>query len=98
MRRNNSETSLEAYHTTSALQLQEREKVLMTAFKGRADTFTRQQLVDVVGMPLNAVCGRANSLLAKKVLCVRGFLVNPDSGKRREMLGLFVPEQLGLFQ
>lgn len=75
MRRNNSETSLEAYHTTSALQLQEREKVLMTAFKGRA-----------------------NSLLAKKVLCVRSFLVNPDSGKRREMLGLFVPEQLGLFQ
>jgi hypothetical protein len=96
--RAHSETSLEAYHTTSARTLQAREQQLMAAFKGAADTFTRQELVDVVGMPLNAVCGRANSLVAKKVLCVRGFAINPGSGKRREKLGLFIPEQLGLFQ
>ena len=96
--RAHSETSLEAYHTTSARALQDKEKRLMAAFKGQADTFTRQELVDVVGMPLNTVCGRANSLIAKRVLCVRGFAINPGSGKRREVLGLPVLGQIDLFK
>lgn len=96
--RAHSKTSIEAYHSMSAVELQAREKQLMVAFKGTADTFTRQELVDVVGMPLNTVCGRANSLLAKKVLCVRGFAINPGSGKRREVLGLPVLGQIDLFQ
>ncbi len=69
MRIAQSETSLDAYHSLPvAGYLQPKEQQVMAAFKGRADTFTRQQLVDVVGMPLHCVCGRINSLLSKRAL------------------------------
>lgn len=58
---------------------------------------TRKQLVDAVGMELSAVCGRVNSLLAKKALCVRGFFVDPKTRKRQELVGLPVAEQGVLF-
>lgn len=93
-----SETSIEAFHSLPvAAYLQPKEEQVLQVFRGAADTFTRQQLVDAVGMPLNAVCGRANSLLAKKVLCVRGFHLDPHTRKRQELLGLPVLEQGVLF-
>ena len=92
------ETSLEAYHSLPVADyLQPKERQVLSVFKGAADTFTRQQLVEAVGMPLNAICGRANSLLAKKILCVRGFSVDPHTRKRQEVLGLPVSAQAALF-
>lgn len=99
MRTAASETSIEAYHSLPvAGYLQPKEQQVMAAFRGRADTtLTRQQLVDATGMPLNAVCGRVNSLLAKKALCVRGFRVDPSTRKRQELVGLPVAQQGALF-
>ena len=92
-------TKAESFHSLSvAGYLQPKEQIIIAAFKGRADvTYTRQQLVVAVGMPLNAVCGRANSLLTKKALRVRGFQVDPQTRKRQELLGLPVQEQGALF-
>jgi hypothetical protein len=93
-----SETSREAFHSLPvAGYLQPKEAQVLSVFRGAGDTFTRQQLVDAVGMPLNAICGRANSLLAKKVLCVRGFSIDPHTRKRQELLGLPVARQGALF-
>lgn len=99
MRIAQAETSIEAFHSLPvAGYLQPKEQQVLAAFRGRADTtFTRQQLVDAIGMPLNAVCGRVNSLLAKKALCVRGFHVDPKTRKRQELVGLPVAEQGALF-
>jgi hypothetical protein len=97
MKTNVSETSREAYYSMSVKhELQPAERRVMSVFKGNADTFTRQQLVDVVGLPLHSICGRANSLLAKKVLCVRGSRVDPVTKKRQELIGLPVDVQLSL--
>lgn len=98
MRTSVSETSREAFRSLPvAAYLQPKEEQVLQVFRGAADTFTRQQLVDAVGMSINAVCGRANSLLAKKVLCVRGFHVDPHTRKRQELLGLPVAGQVELF-
>jgi hypothetical protein len=70
------------------IYLQPKEQQVMAVF-GRADTtMTRQQLVEVVGMPLHCICGRVNSLLTKKVLSVRGFRIDPATRKRQELIGL----------
>lgn len=94
------QTGIEAYHSLPvAGYLQPKEQQVMAAFRGRADTtLTRQQLVDAIGMPLNAVCGRVNSLLTKKALCVRGFHVDPKTRKRQELVGLPLPGQGVLFE
>ncbi len=98
MKTNVASTSIDAYHAIQAEgYLQPKEQQVMAAFKGRADTFTRQQLVDVDGMPLHCVCGRINSLLTKRALRVRGFHVDPATRKRQELLGLPVVEQESLF-
>jgi hypothetical protein len=98
MKTNVAETSLEAYHSMSVKHdLQPAEKRVLSAFKGSADTYTRQQLVDAVGLPLHSICGRANSLLAKKVLCVRGSRIDPVTRKRQELIGLPVDVQGALF-
>ena len=92
------ETQREAYHSLTTPHLQNMERRVLYAFQGRADTtFTRQQLAVAVGMPLNAICGRANSLLTKKVLCVRGFHLDPATRKRQELLGYPVVQQGVLF-
>ncbi len=88
------DTSLDAYHSLPvAGYLQPKERQVMAAFKGRADTFTRQQLVDVVGMPLHCVCARIHSLLTKRALRVRGFHVDPHTRKPQELLGLPINDQ-----
>ena len=81
-------TSLEAFYGTPVLSLQDREKQVMAAFTGPDDTHTRQQLVRLVGMPINAICGRVRSLLDKGALVIRGELRCANTGKYRELLGL----------
>ena len=81
-------TSLEAFYGTPATYLQDREKQVLAAFSSPDDTHTRQQLVRLVGMPINAICGRVRSLLDKNALVVRGELRCANTGKYRELLGL----------
>ena len=81
-------TSLEAFYSTPATYLQDREKQVLAAFSSPAETHTRQQLVRLVGMPINAICGRVRSLLDKNALVVRGELRCANTGKYRELLGL----------
>ena len=84
-------TSLEAFYSTPAITLQDREKQVLAAFSGPDDTHTRQQLVRLVGMPINAICGRVRSLLDKNALVVRGEIKCHTTGKYRELLVL--PEE-----
>lgn len=81
-------TSLEAFYGTPAITLQDREKQVLSAFSSPDDTHTRQQLVRLVGMPINAICGRVRSLLDKGALVIRGELRCANTGKYRELLGL----------
>ena len=84
-------TSLEAFYGTPAQYMQDREKQVMAAFTSPDVTYTRQQLELLVGMPINAVCGRVRSLLDKTALVVRGEVKCHTTGKYRELLGL--PEE-----
>ena len=86
--RRNATTSLEAFYGTPAITLQDREKQVLAAFTSPDDTHTRQQLVRLVGMPINSVTGRVRSLLDKGALVVRGELRCANTGKYRELLGL----------
>ena len=84
-------TSIEAFYGSSVLSLQDREKQVLAAFTSPDVTYTRQQLEQLVGMPINAVCGRVRSLLDKDALVVRGEIKCQTTGKYRELLGL--PEE-----
>jgi len=88
MKRAMTDTSLEAFYSTPALTLQEREKQIMAVFKSTDDAYTRQQLERIAGMRINAICGRVRSLLDKGALVVRGELKCKTTGKYRELLGL----------
>ncbi|MDO4796258.1 MAG: hypothetical protein Q4A28_10030 [Brachymonas sp.] len=86
--RRNATTSLEAFHSMSVRELQDKERQVMGAFTGPDVAYTRQQLSCVIGMPLHGVCGRVRSLLDKGVLAVRGEEKCRTTGKYRELLGL----------
>lgn len=91
--RRNATTSLEAFYSTPARALQDKEKQVMAAFTSPDVTYTRQQLSRVIGMSINGVCGRVRSLLDKSALAVRGEAKCRTTGKYRELLGL--PEVQG---
>lgn len=62
-------TSLDAYSSFSTTDLQRKEREVMAEFAACPGlTVTREQLADRLGWKEAAVCGRANSLVAKKVL------------------------------
>lgn len=62
-------TSLDAYSSFSTTDLQRREREVMAEFATCPGlTVTREQLAERLGWKEAAVCGRANSLVAKKVL------------------------------
>ena len=93
------ETSLEAFHSLPVRDyLQPKELRVMDAF-GTSDTvlLTRQDISTKTGMPINAVCGRVNSLVAKRALVVRGSRIDPLTHKRQELIGLPVKGQGELF-
>ena len=81
-------TSLEAFHGTPVLPLQDREKQVLAAFTSPDVTYTRQQLVGVAELPINSITGRVRSLLDKNALVVRGEVKRNTTGKYRELLGL----------
>jgi len=92
------ETQREAFYTLPvAGYLQPKEKLVLSAFNQPETTLTRQQLAGMLGWGINVVCGRVNSLLAKKALAVRGTRVDPATHKRQELVGLPVMAQGALF-
>lgn len=63
------ETSLEAFHSFSVPDLQRKEIELLDVFRKEPRlTITRERLAWILQWKEAAVCGRANSLVAKKVL------------------------------
>ena len=91
--RRNATTSLEAFYSTPARSLQDKEKRVMAAFTSPDVTYTRQQLSRVIGMSINGVCGRVRALLDRQALEVRGEQKCRSTGKYRELIGL--PEVQG---
>lgn len=92
------ETSREAFRSLGARDyLQPKEREVMAAFFSPSVTLTRQLIATETGMPLNAVCGRVRSLLDKGVLVVRGTVVDQQTRKAQELLGVPVYGQGALF-
>jgi predicted ArsR family transcriptional regulator len=91
-------TSLDAYSSFSTTDLQRKEREVMAEFAAcHGLTVTREQLAERLGWKEAAVCGRANSLVAKKVL------EEIDGGKTRsgrpaKLLRVPVKGQGALFQ
>ena len=91
------ETSLAAYRSFSTVDLQKKEvEVLVEFIETPGLTITREQLAQRLGWKEAAVCGRANSLVAKKVLEeVEGG--KTASGRSAKLLRLPVLGQQELF-
>ncbi len=90
-------TSIDAYRSFSTVELQRKEiDVLAEFIETPGLTITREQLADRLGWKEAAVCGRANSLVAKKVLEeIDGGITR--SGRGAKLLRLPVMGQRGLF-
>lgn len=97
MRTAMAETSLEAYRTLSIANLQAKERDVMAEFFANPGlAVTREMLAARLGWKEAAVCGRANSLVAKKVLEeIEGG--KTSSGRRAKLLRLPVVGQGALF-
>lgn len=91
-------TSLDAYSSFSTTDLQRREREVMAEFASCPGlTVTREQLAERLGWKEAAVCGRANSLVAKKVLEeIDGGVTR--SGRPAKRLRVPVKRQGDLFQ
>lgn len=91
-------TSLDAYHSFTTADLQRKEIEVMNEFAACPGlTVTREQLAERLGWKEAAVCGRANSLVAK------GVLEEIDGGRTRsgrpaKQLRVPVKGQRELFQ
>ena len=69
MRTSMAETSLSTYRSFSTSDLQAKEKDVMAEFAAYPRlTITREKLAERLGWKESAVCGRANSLVAKGAL------------------------------
>lgn len=91
-------TSLDAYSLFSTIDLQRKEREVMAEFAACPGlTVTREHLAERLGWKEAAVCGRANSLVAKKVLEeVEGGKTR--SGRPAKLLRVPVKGQGDLFQ
>jgi hypothetical protein len=63
----------------------------MALFTGPEVALSRQQIAQLSGLPINCVCGRADSLIAAGRLVEEGERRDPHTGKRQKLLRL--PEQ-----
>lgn len=101
MRTAMAETSLATFFSLSpACDLEPKEREIMALFEapmklGRKPIeLSRQQISKVLGLPINTICGRVNSLVTKKALIERGERVSPETGKPQKLLMLPVIEQV----
>lgn len=92
------QTSFDAYHSLPVPTLQRKEQEVMDVFLASPGLMiTREQLADRLGWKEAAVCGRANSLVTKKVLEeIDGG--KTKSGRPAKLLRLPVADQGVLFQ
>ena len=82
------ETSIEAFYSLSpSLDLQPKEIAIMQLF-GPDTRLSRQQIAEMAHFPINTVCGRIDSLLAKKALVEEGDRIDPATRKRQKLLRL----------
>lgn len=90
-------TSLDAYRSFTTVELQRKEIDVLAEFIATPGlTVTREQLADRLGWKEAAVCGRANSLVAKEVLEeIEGGITR--SGRGAKLLRLPVVGQGSLF-
>lgn len=93
MRTAMTETSLSAYRALHGEgQIQPKEMEVLAAFGGKTERlYTRQEIAQRIGMSINGVCGRVNSLLEKGLLQVRSSRISPVTRKPQELLGLPTP-------
>ena len=91
------ESSLDAYRSFSVPTLQRKEQEVMDVFLASPGlTITREQLAERLGWKEAAVCGRANSLVAKNALEeIDGG--RTKSGRGAKLLRIPVKGQMGLF-
>lgn len=62
-------TSIDTYHSFAATDLQRKEGEVLAVFLAAPGIgLTREQLAERLGWKESAVCGRANSLVTKRVL------------------------------
>jgi hypothetical protein len=86
---NMAETSLAAFHSFDPKDLQDKERLVLSAFKGNKSIhMTRANLCAATGLPINSICGRVRSLLDKGWLTVDGETIAPGTNKRQELLRL----------
>lgn len=92
------QTSVDAYHSFSGHDLQRREKEVLDWFNAHPGAeVTREELAANLHWKEAAVCGRANSLVCKKVLEeIDGG--KTASGRGAKLLRVPVADQKALFQ
>lgn len=96
MRTAMAETSLDAYRSFSTGDLQNKEIAVLNEFMAHPGLLvTREQLADRLGWKECAVCGRVNTLVAKKLLEEVGTAMT--ASKRRAKLVRVRAEQGALF-
>ena len=94
---NSTQTQRDSYHSLTCKDLSTRQKQVMQAFKDDRACYSRRDLVAIVGLPINVICGRVNELMAGRKLVNRGTAKDPITCKVVEVLGLPVMRQKNLF-
>jgi len=82
-------TSLEAYdELREAGDLPPMEARVMRVFEtsGAGASYSRQQISQISGMPINCVCGRVNTLVANGVLEEHGTRIDPTTRKPQKLV------------
>ncbi len=105
MRTAMAETSLDAYRSTPARELNRREREVMALFTNTEMAISRKQIFEILQKKLGddapgegGVTGRVNALVAANRLAHRGERIDPKTRKPQELVGLPVAEQLELLQ
>lgn len=84
-------TSVETYHALQeAGDLPPMEARVMRVFEtaGAGSSYSRQQIAQISGMPINCVCGRVNTLIANGLLEERGTRIDPNTHKPQKLVRL----------
>ena len=82
-------TSVEAYHSLrEAGDLAPMEARVMQVFERSSSgaSYSRQQIAQISGMPINCVCGRVSTLVESGVLEERGTRIDPQTNKPQKLL------------
>lgn len=97
-------TSLDAFRSTSVVELSRREREVMELFSSIDVALSRKQIFLQLQAQFGCsapgeggCCGRVNSLVAKQHLVHRGERLDPKTRKPQELVGLPIAGQGDLF-